>query len=109
MAYDEGLLQRVEEILQEDDGFSYKKMFGGICFLIHGNMACGIINEDLIIRVGKDNYESCLKKSHTSIFDFTGRPMTGWVMVSTKGYESDKALIKWLNYGLDTVRSLPPK
>ncbi len=109
MAYDEGLLQRVEKILQDEDGFTYKKMFGGICCLINGNMACGIINEDLIVRVGKENYESCLKKPDTSIFDFTGRPMTGWVMVSASGYESDKALIQWLQYGLDTAQSLAPK
>jgi TfoX/Sxy family transcriptional regulator of competence genes len=109
MAYDDKLKQRVEKILQSEKGFSYKKMFGGVCFLLHGNMACGIVNDDLIVRVGKENYETCLNMAHTSEFDMTGRPMTGWVKVENKGISSDKVLSEWLRYGMDTARSLPPK
>jgi len=109
MVYDKGLMHRVEEILQDTSGFSHKKMFGGICFLLNGNMVCGIIKEDLIVRVGKAKYEHSLSLPHTRVFDITRRPMTGWVMVSSKGYESDKDLQKWIQRGVDIALSLPPK
>ena len=109
MAYDEGLAQRVRELLEERAGFDEKKMFGGICFLLHGNMSCGIIEDDLIVRVGKERYEECLSQAHTRKFDVTGRPMTGWVMVSYEGYESDQELSKWVEKGVSLVLTLPLK
>ena len=109
MAYDEGLAQRVRELLDEKPGFVEKKMFGGICFLLRGNMACGIINEDLIVRVGSERYEASLKLPHTRKFDITGKPMKGWVMVSSEGYETDEDLFKWIQQGLHYTLSLPPK
>jgi hypothetical protein len=109
MAYDEGLAQRVRELLEEKTGFVEKKMFGGICFLLRGNMACGIINEDLIVRVGSDRYEVSLKLPHTRKFDITGRPMKGWVMVSWEGYEKDEDLFKWIQQGVHYALSLPSK
>jgi TfoX/Sxy family transcriptional regulator of competence genes len=109
MAYDEGLAQRIVELLEEKPGFTEKKMFGGICFLLSGNMACGIINEDLIVRVGSERYEASLKLPHTRKLDITGKPMKGWVMVSWKGYETDEDLSKWIQQGLHYALSLPPK
>ncbi len=109
MAYDEGLMQRVEQILEQIPGFNFKKMFGGICFLLNGNMACGIVDDDLIVRVGKPHYEKCLDMPHAREFDMTGRPMNGWVMISYEGYESDDHLMDWVQYGIDTALSLPPK
>ena len=109
MAYDEGLAQRVRELLDEKPGFVEKKMFGGICFLLRGNMACGIINEDLIVRVGSERYEASLKLPHTRKFDITGKPMKGWVMVSSKGYETDEDLFQWIQQGVHYTLSLPPK
>ena len=109
MAYDEGLAQRVRELLEEKPGFVEKKMFVGICFLLRGNMACGIINEDLIVRVGSERYEASLKLPHTRKFDITGKPMKGWVMVSSDGYETDEDLFKWIQQGLHYALSLPPK
>ncbi|RPH51277.1 MAG: TfoX family protein [Desulfobacteraceae bacterium] len=109
MAYDKGLAQRVKELLEEEPGFNEKKMFGGICFLMNGNMAYGILNEDLIVRVGPVNYDRMLKSPHVRKFDITGRPMKGWVMISCEGYESDKDLAGWIRQGKQYALSLPPK
>jgi TfoX/Sxy family transcriptional regulator of competence genes len=109
MAYDKGLAQRVREILEEEHGFNEKKMFGGICILFNGNMAFGILKDDIIVRVGPDIYLESLKQAHVREFDITGRPMKGWVMVSYEGYESDKDLIEWVYKGVEYARSLPPK
>jgi hypothetical protein len=109
MAYDKGLAQRVRELLEEKPGFVEKKMFGGICFLLCGNMACGIIHEDLIVRAGAERYEASLKLPHTRKFDITGKPMKGWVMVSSEGYETDEDLFHWIQQGVHYALSLPPK
>jgi len=109
MAYDLGLAQRIRELLEEEKGSAEKKMFGGVCFLFYGNMACGILNDDLIVRVGPDGYTEALEKPHTRQFDITGRVMKGWVMVSPDGYESDRALDGWVRKGLDFSLSLLPK
>ena len=89
MAYDEGLAHLVREILEEMPDFEEKKMFGGLCFLLHGNMDCGILNNDLIVRVGPEHYEDSLKLPDTRKFDITGKPMKGWVMVSGDGCDSE--------------------
>jgi TfoX/Sxy family transcriptional regulator of competence genes len=109
MAYDEGLAQRVREIIEEQIGYNEKKMFGGVCYLLNGNMACGIINDNLIVRIGPKRYEDYLKLPNTRKFDITGKPMKGWVMVSYKGYESDKDLFEWVQRGVKLALSLPPK
>ena len=84
-------------------------MFGGICCLIDGNMACGILGDDIIIRVGPEAYEEALEQDHTKKFDFTGRPMKGWVVVSAEGHEEDEYLQAWLDRGVKFALSLPPK
>ena len=84
-------------------------MFGGICYLFNGNMACGILNDDLIVRVGPERYQHYLSKPHTRKFDITGRPMKGWVMVDYNGLESDNDLSAWLRLGVEFALSLPPK
>jgi TfoX/Sxy family transcriptional regulator of competence genes len=109
MAYDEGLAQIVREFLEEKPTYIEKKMFDGIGFLLQGNMACGIINDDLIVRVGPANYEDALKLPHSREFDITGRSMKGWVMVSSDGFDSEEVILKWVNRGVDFVLSLPPK
>lgn len=109
MAFDEGLAQRVTELLEEKPGFNEKKMFGGVCYLLNGNMACGVLNEDIIVRVGLERYEDSLKSPHTRKFDMTGRPMKGWIMVSPEGHESDRDLEAWIKKGVSFASSLPPK
>ena len=109
MAYDEGLAQRIRENVDDRRGVTEKKMFGGIGFMLHGNMACGVIGEDLVVRVGAEAYEKALRQAHARPFDFTGRPMTGWVMVGPEGYEADDDFKAWVERGLGFARSLPPK
>ena len=109
MAYDKGLAQRVREILEEEPGFDEKKMFGGLCFLLFGNMVCGIIRDDLIVRIGADKYDEMLKLSHVRKFDLTGKPLKGWVMVLAHALDSDDELKDWLQRAVSFVRTLPPK
>ena len=109
MAYDKGLAHRVEEIIEDQDGFEAKKMFGGVGYLLHGNMACGVLNENLIVRVGKDAHEEAMNQAHTLPFDITGRAMKGWVMVTPEGYEADTELEDWVNKGVEFSLTLPPK
>jgi len=109
MPYDTGLAQRVREILEEEPGFDEKKMFGGICFLLFGNMVCGIIRDDLIVRVGPANYDSSLKMPHTKKFDLTGKALTGWVMVLSTALDADEELSDWVQKAVTFVRTLPTK
>lgn len=109
MAYDEGLTYRIREILSDQPGLVEKKMFGGVGFMLHGNMACGVNKENLIVRVGPEKYEAALTRPNTKLFDLTGRPMKGWVVVEPQGYESDEALQEWVQQGVDFALSLPPK
>jgi len=109
MAYNESLAGRIRLQIEDHPGFTQKKMFGGIGFMLGGNMACGVNKENLIVRVGTENYEDALAKPHTSVFDFTGRPMTGWVTVAPEGYETDDDLKTWVDLGVKFSQSLPPK
>jgi TfoX/Sxy family transcriptional regulator of competence genes len=109
MAYDKGLAQRVREILEDEPGFDEKKMFGGMCFLLFGNMVCGIIKDDLIVRVGADKYAEALNIPHTRKFDITGKPLKGWVMVLAAALDDDEELDDWVQKAVSFVRTLPPK
>ena len=109
MAYDEGLAQRVRVVLEGKSGLEEKKMFGGVCFILSGNMACGILNERLIVRVGPERYENALKQPNTGKFDITGKPMKGWVMVSPEEYNTDDRLSYWIEQGVAFALTLPAK
>jgi len=109
MAYDENLATRMRAILEGTSGLTEKKMFGGIGFMIQGNMACGVIQKDLIVRVGSESYEEDLKEPHVRVFDMTGRPMTGWITVSPEGTREQADLQAWVLRGVDFAKSLPPK
>lgn len=109
MAYDEQLAQRVRDALRRRRGISERKMFGGLAFLLNGNMCCGITGDDLMVRVGPDDYEDALAQPYARPMDFTGRPMTGLVYVAGSAVASDRALLSWIERGLDFARTLPPK
>ena len=109
MAYDEGLAHRIREVLEEASGFNEKKMFGGIAFLLHGNMVCGVIGEALMARVGPQQYQEALKTPHTRVFDMTGKVMKGWVVVEPEGIAEDEALHHWIGLGKEYALSLPAK
>ncbi len=109
MAYDEQLAQRVRDALRRRRGISERKMFGGLAFLLNGNMCCGITGDDLMVRVGPDDYEDALAQPHARPMDFTGRPMTGLVYVAGSALTGDGALLPWIERGLEFARTLPPK
>jgi TfoX/Sxy family transcriptional regulator of competence genes len=109
VGYDHGLAQRVREHLVDEPGLSEREMFGGIGFMLDGNMAAGVIAEDLLIRVGPDKHDDALSQPHTRVFDMTGRSMRGWVVVAANALESDETLAYWLDKGRVFARSLPAK
>lgn len=109
MAYDESLASRVRSILQDDPGLDEKKMFGGIAFLINGNMACGVHTDNLIVRLDPEDYDEALGRPGAGVFDLTGKPMKGWVLVAPDVLEDDADLERWVRQGLEFAQSLPPK
>ncbi|WP_406464898.1 TfoX/Sxy family protein [Streptomyces sp. NBC_01622] len=109
MAYDEGLAERIRERLGADPDITEKRMFGGIAFLRSGNMAVGVTGDDLMVRVGPDATDAALARPGTRIFDMTGRPMRGWIVVAGSAVAEDEALGEWIDEGRAFAASLPPK
>ncbi len=109
MAFDEGLSQRIRDLLEGRVEYKEKYMFGGWSCLIHGNMACGVIGDDLCVRVGPDRHAAALKEEYARLFDFTGRPMKGWIMVDAAGVTEEPELSHWVQLGVDFAASLPTK
>jgi len=109
MAYDEGLAQRVREILQTQTDIEEKRMFGGLAFMVDGYMCCGVLGSELMVRVGPDRYEEALCQSHVREMDFTGKALTGFVYVGEAGLEDDTDLKSWIRQALTYVHSLPEK
>ncbi len=108
MAFDEALAERIRDALGEVDGVTDKRMFGGITFMVHGNMAVGVMGDDLIVRLGAQAGEAALAEPGTRVFDFTGRPMKNWIVVDGDRLD-DEDLTRWLRAGLGFAGSLPPK
>lgn len=109
MAFDRGLEARLNEYFQDRQDLVVKKMFGGLCFLLSGHMCCGIIGDQLMARIGADNYECCLAKTYAREMDFTGKSIKTMVYVMSGGFESDSDLTYWLNICVSFVDSLPAK
>jgi TfoX/Sxy family transcriptional regulator of competence genes len=109
MAYDENLANRIRAELGPIPGLVEKKMFGGTGFLVQGNMACGVHGNDLIVRVGPERYEQALATPYAKPFDMTGRPMSGWVVVTPAGFSGEDDLRAWVRQGLEYALSLPAK
>lgn len=107
MAYDEALADRVREVIGAR--FDERKMFGGIAFMVAGNMAVGVINDDLMVRVGKDGYDAALARAHVRQMDFTGKPLSGFVYVGPKGVKDKRSLSAWVKRGVTHAQSLPKK
>jgi TfoX/Sxy family transcriptional regulator of competence genes len=108
MAYDEKLSNRVRAILKDQSALVEKKMFGGLAYLSRGKMFAGILNKDLVVRVGPEANDAALKELHTRPMDFTGKPMKGHIYVSPDGVKTPAQLRKWLMRGQKFVASLPP-
>ena len=109
MAFDETLDDRVRAILRERNDVVERKMFGGLAFLIRGNMCCGIVGTDLMVRVGADQHESALAEAHSRPMDFTGRPSKGMVYVGAEGLRTARSLLHWIDRACRLADTLPAK
>ena len=109
MAYNESLAARMRDVLSDEFGVVEKKMFGGLAFMLRGNMCVGIVNDNLLVRVGKENHAAALALPHAQVMDFTGKPMQGFIYVDPAGIASDDDLAVWVNRGVAYAGSLPAK
>jgi len=109
VAYDDGLADRIRERLGADPAVTERRMFGGVAFLYEGNMAVGVTGDDLMVRVGPEGTDAALGRPGTRVFDMTGRPMRGWIVVDGAAVAEDDTLDSWLAEGRTFAASLPPK
>ena len=109
MAFDPKLAERVRKQLGKRRGVIEKQMFGGLAFLLNGNLCCGVHGRELIVRIAPAETDHALSQRHTHIFDLPGRPMKGWILVRPAGLTTDAALAKWIQAGMNYAASLPAK
>jgi TfoX/Sxy family transcriptional regulator of competence genes len=109
MAVDKELIERVRKMLRQRNGVSEKRMFGGVAFMLDGNMCCGVTKELLVLRLGEEGVVAALKQPHTREMDFTGKPMKSMAFVDPLGTRADADLDAWIRRGVRFVRALPPK
>ena len=109
MAYDETVADRERRAVAAHLGLSERKMFGGLCLMVNGNMFAGIIGDELMLRVGMERFEALLAKPGARPMDFTGRPMKGYLYVAPHAFATEKALSTWLEAALAFVETLPAK
>lgn len=109
MVYNEQLADKVRALVLGRKGWTEKKMFGGIAFMLNGKMCCGVVKDDLLVRVGPDHNDEALALPNSRPMDFTGKPMKGFVFVSAKGWSDDMRLKEWVDMGIKFVKSLPRK
>lgn len=109
MAYDAGQAQIIRDALGDLDGITERKMFGGLCFMLHGHMVCGVHKGGGMFRVGKPREAEALSLSGAAPLSFTGRPMGGMIEIDDAGFSDEENLAKWIELSLQNARSLPPK
>ncbi len=110
MAYDEELAHRIREQLAEEDGLGELPMFGGLAFLLHGNMAVAISSRgELMVRVGPEGADDALSRPHARAAVMGSRAMRGWVVVASEGLARTRGLREWVRRGVAFARGLPPK
>ena len=109
MSYNQVLAERMRAHLKTRKGIIDKGMFGGIGFLVNGNMACGVNKQDLIVRLNDSDFQIAIQKPHVRVFDLGGRPMKAWILISPEGCVGKKVLLRWLDKGIAQASSLPPK
>jgi TfoX N-terminal domain len=109
MPYNISIEKRIDALIAPWPNIEKKKMFGGVCYLTRGNMCFGIWKEYLIVRSDPAMAQAQLQREHVRLFDVTGRPMKGWLMVAGQGWPTDTALEEWLAMGRDYALSLPEK
>jgi TfoX/Sxy family transcriptional regulator of competence genes len=100
---------RIRKVLAEDPAIAEKRMFGGVAFLVHGNMSVGVYGDRLIVRTTPDRAAQALATEGIEPFDLTGRPMRGWLFVTDLALPDARALARWVHEGVAFARTLPPK
>jgi len=109
VAFDEELGERVRELFGGAPDVVERRMFGGLAFMVAGHMACGVMGDDLLVRVARADYDAVLALPHVRQMDFTGRPMRGFVVVDAEGVAEDAELASWVDRGVDVAGNLPPR
>jgi TfoX/Sxy family transcriptional regulator of competence genes len=109
MPYNKNLEAQIQKIVSSWKNTESKKMFGGICHLLNGNMFCGVTKDFLILRLGEDKAGEALELPFVKPFDITGKPMKGWVMVQEQGFKGEKELKEWLEKAKAFVKRLGSK
>lgn len=109
MAYDLGLADRIQSIVERRAAFVEKKMFGGVAFMVNGHMCCGVVKNDLVLRLSTEQAAASLQQAHTRAMDFSGKPMKSMIYVGPQGTDSDQSLETWVESALSFARTLPPK
>jgi len=110
MAYDEDLANRLRELLADEDAVTQKKMFGGLAFLVGGNMCVSASGQGgLLARIDPGDTKAALERPHASLMEMGGRTMDGWIRVAPEGLESDSELSAWVDRSRAFVKTLPPK
>lgn len=109
MAYDEILGDRIRTVLARRRGIVEKRMFGGLAFMLNGNMSVGVVDDKLMVRVGPKAFDEALERKFARPMDFTGRPMKGFVYVEAEGIRTDETLKTWVDRGVAFAKSLPKK
>ena len=109
MAYDEKLATRLRDALTGQAGLTERKMFGGYAFMVNGNMCVGVHGNDMIVRLDPAETDRALEQQHTRVFDLSGRPMKGWILVDGTGIAADEDLKRWIDVARAYAKSLPPK
>ncbi len=109
MAYSEALADRIRAVIGLRDGVREQKMFGGVAWMVDGNMACGVIGDGLMVRLARADAEAALAEPHVGPMEMTGRRMGGFVVVAAAGIADDADLGRWVDAGAGHAASLPPK
>ncbi|MBL8513917.1 MAG: TfoX/Sxy family protein [Betaproteobacteria bacterium] len=109
MAHDEQLASRIRSALKNVDGVTEKRMFGGVAFFVHGNMAAGVHKDCLIVRISPEDGAAALSEPGARPMDITGKPMKGWLMIDPAAIVSAPALKKWVLRGARFAQTLPAK
>ncbi|MCP4305186.1 MAG: TfoX/Sxy family protein [bacterium] len=109
MTYNDGLADDIRAVIGDHPALTERQMFGGIAFMVQGNMAVGVSGDELMVRVGKEAHDEAVSRPGARIFDMGPRPMRGWIAVSPAGLASDQALLAWVRQGVGYAESLPAR
>lgn len=109
MSYDQQLADEIRTAIGSHPGVTEREMFGGIAFMVNGNMAVGVSGDELMVRVGKDAHDDAISRRGARTFDMGARPMRGWVSVAAEGFSTEEDFASWVSQGVTYAESLAPK